>query len=95
MLDSNEISNVDALGNLTSLKRLFLNNNKISDASALSNLTSLKQLKLNNNENSGVSNSVNLTSKSNPKSGSGCLSFFLFIVLFFIGGVVYILWPVL
>ena len=62
-LGNNSISDVSALGALTSLTRLELdNNNAISDVSALGTLTSLSVLRLQNNAISDVSALGTLTS---------------------------------
>ena len=61
-LDNNQISDIFALANLTSLTGLYLDNNQISDISALANLTSLTWLDLDNNQISDTSALANLTS---------------------------------
>ena len=61
-LYNNQISDISALENLTSLKELFLYNNQIVDILPLENLTSLKDLRLYNNQISDVSILENLTS---------------------------------
>ena len=62
-LGNNSISDISALGALTSLTRLELdNNNAISDVSALGTLTSLSVLRLQNNAISDISALGTLTS---------------------------------
>ena len=56
-----EISNVDALENLTELRTVWLGNNKIKDISKLSKLTKLKELKLEENEISDIGALSSLT----------------------------------
>ncbi|MYC14434.1 MAG: hypothetical protein F4Y39_11965, partial [Gemmatimonadetes bacterium] len=48
-VNSNEISNLSPLSNLTSLETLYLSSNNISNVTPLSNLTSLERLFLENN----------------------------------------------
>ena len=61
-LFSNGISEIDFLGNLTSLEILDLSQNKIVDFSTLSNLTSLIFFNLSNNQLSDISALSKLTS---------------------------------
>ena len=61
-VNSNEISNLSPLSNLTHLQLLILDNNSISDVAPLSNLTSLEVLSLDSNSISDVTPLSNLTS---------------------------------
>jgi len=54
----NQISDITALQNLTSLEYLYLTGNQISDVSALENLTNLYLLDLANNQISDISSLV-------------------------------------
>ena len=60
-VNSNDISNLSPLSNLTNLRLLDLASNSISDISALSNLTNLTWLTLWNNSISDISALSNLT----------------------------------
>ena len=79
LVNSNDISNLSPLSNLTNLEYLSLSSNSISDISALSNLTNLEWLFLSSNSISDISplvantglgsgDAVNL--KSNPLSST-------------------------
>ncbi len=61
-VNSNEISNLSPLSNLTSLETLVLENNSISDVTPLSNMTRLIRLDLSSNNISNVTPLSNLTS---------------------------------
>ena len=61
LVNSNDISNLSPLSNLTNLEILDLNSNSISDISALSNLTNLDRLYLRENSISDISALSNLT----------------------------------
>ena len=60
-LDTNSISDISALANLTALDYLSLHDNSISDISALANLTALTTLDLSYNSISDISALENLT----------------------------------
>ena len=60
-MNSNEISNLSPLSNLTRLQWLFLSGNSISDMTPLSNLTNLERLFLRSNNISNVTPLSNLT----------------------------------
>ena len=61
-LRGNELGNsISALGNLTNLKKLYLENNHISDITAIGNLTNLETLDLANNIIKDISPLENLT----------------------------------
>ncbi|MGC7139061.1 leucine-rich repeat domain-containing protein [Listeria ivanovii] len=49
-LEDNELTQVDALANLTQLETLFISKNQLKNIDALANLTNLKTLDLNRNE---------------------------------------------
>ncbi|MCY3870895.1 MAG: leucine-rich repeat domain-containing protein [Gemmatimonadetes bacterium] len=62
IVNSNSISDISPLSNLTNLTWLNLSSNSISDVSALSNLTNLTVLSLYGNNVSGISSLSGLTS---------------------------------
>ncbi|MGC8718106.1 MAG: leucine-rich repeat domain-containing protein, partial [bacterium] len=53
-LESNQISDISPLANLTKLQELYLESNQISDISPLANLTKLQELDLSNNQISDI-----------------------------------------
>ncbi len=73
-VNSNEISNLSPLSNLTSLERLYLDNNSISDVTPLSNLIRLIRLYLDSNNISNVTPLSNLTSLERLVLGNNSIS---------------------
>ena len=73
-VNSNEISNLSPLSNLTSLERLYLDNNSISDVTPLSNLIRLIRLYLDSNNISNVTPLSNLTSLERLVLGNNNIS---------------------
>ena len=73
-INSNEISNLSPLSNLTSLERLYLDNNSISDVTPLSNLIRLIRLYLDSNNISNVTPLSNLTSLERLVLGNNSIS---------------------
>ena len=73
-VNSNDISNLSPLSNLTNLTFLDLDYNSISDISALSNLTNLTELWLGSNSISDISALSNLTNLTTLGLGGNSIS---------------------